>query len=569
MPDALRGGDHRPELRGRAEATTTTLLRLAGTVTLPDTVAPTDDFGQYPVRVGSTDDAPGTARPRIALAAVTTVLFVTFLDTTVVSVALGDIRRELGADVVLLQWVVNAYTVVFAGLMLAGGSLGDRWGRKRVMIVGLVVFCAGSVIAALAASTPALIAGRAVMGVGAAASEPGTLSVLRHIFPRERARARAIGVWAAVSGLALAAGPVVGAALVDAYGWRSIFWFNLIIGAGALAAAAWSVPESLDPNPGPFDRAGLLLGATFLAAVIYAATAGADRGYTTAPVLSLFAFGAIAFAGFVAVESRARAPLLDFQYLRPPAVRGALVVAFALYFGIFSIFFFTALYLQVMQSYSGARTAVVFAPMAVAIVGGSLAAGSWVARRGAHGPMIIGCVVGACGILLTRRVLAGPLHDLPLAAAMAVAGAGFGLAVVPLTSSVLSGVPARHSGMAAAVTNTMRQVGSAVGVAVLGAVVNSFLTSDLRTRMSELGLPAELQPDAIDAVERGRIPEGVDITAYLRYASKVSEVLETGKVAFHHGLDVALLISAILILAAAAFTALDTAASRRGPFSSP
>ncbi|WP_405180693.1 MFS transporter [Nocardia sp. NBC_01377] len=216
-----------------------------------------------------------------------------------------------------------------------------------------------------------------------------------------------------------------------------------------------------------------------------------------------------------------------------------------------------------MQSYSGARTAAVFAPMAVAIVGGSLAAGSWVARRGAHGPMIIGCVVGACGIPLTRRVLAGPLHDPPLAAAMAVAGAGFGLAVVPLTSSVLSGVPARRSGMAAAVTNTMRQVGSAVGVAVLGAVVNSFLTSDLRIRMSGLGLPAELQPDAIDAVERGRIPEGVDITAYLRYASKVSEVLETGKVAFHHGLDVALLISAILILAAAAFTAVDTAASRR------
>ncbi|MEV0297604.1 MFS transporter [Nocardia sp. NPDC050710] len=510
--------------------------------------------------MGPRDNVPGAAaRPGIALAAVAAVVFVTFLDTTVVSVALGDIRRELGTDVTLMQWVVNAYTVVFAGLMLTGGSLGDRWGRKRVMIVGLVIFCAGSVIAALAASVPVLIAGRAIMGLGAAASEPGTLSLLRHIFPDERTRARAIGVWAAVSGLAMAAGPVLGGVLVHASGWRSIFWFNLVIGAVALAAAQWSVPESADPHPGPIDWAGSLLGATFLGSVIYAAITGEDRGYTTASVIAFFVLGAIAFVGFLVVEARARAPMLDFRYLRLPAVRGALVVAFAVYFGIFSIFFFTALYLQVMQSYSGARTATVFAPMAVAIIVGSLGAGFWVAHRGARTPMIIGCAVGAAGILLTRHALAGPLNDLALSGAMAVAGFGFGVAVVPLTSAVLSGVPAQHSGMAAAATNTMRQVGSAVGVAVLGALVSSFLTSDLRARMNELGLPTALQPNAIDAVERGRIPPGVDITPYLQYLSKVSEVLDTGKAAFHHGLDVALLVSAVLILAAAAFTALDAA----------
>jgi EmrB/QacA subfamily drug resistance transporter len=491
------------------------------------------------------------------VAAVAAVLFVTFLDTTVVSVALGDIRRQLSADVMVLQWVVNAYTLVFAGLMLAGGSLGDRWGRKRIMIAGLVIFCGGSVVAALAGSVPVLIAGRAIMGLGAAASEPGTLSVLRHLFPDSRARARAVGVWAAVSGLALAAGPVVGAELVHAYGWRSIFWFNLVIGALALVVALWSVPESADPTPEPLDWAGLLLGVVFFGSVIYAATAGEDRGYTAAPVVTLFVLGGVAFAGFAGVEARARAPMLDFRYLRLPAVRGALVVAFAVYFGVFSIFFFTALYLQVMQSYSGARTATVFAPMAAAIVVGSLSAGWWVGRRGARTPMIAGCVLGAGGILLTRHALAGPLRDLPLSAAMAVAGFGFGIAVVPLTSAVLSGVPAEHSGMAAAVTNTMRQVGSAVGVAVLGAMVNSYLTSDLTTRMDELGLPRTLQPAAVDAVERGRIPAGVDITPYLSYLSKVSEVLDTGKTAFHHGLDAALLVSALLILAAAAFTALD------------
>lgn len=514
---------------------------------------------QYAVPVKPRDYTPGTAaRPGIALAAVTAVLFVTFLDTTVVSVALGDIRHDLSTDVMLLQWVVNAYTLVFACLMLAGGSLGDRWGRKRVMIAGLVIFCAGSVVSALADSVPVLIAGRAIMGVGAAASEPGTLSVLRHIFPNDRVRARALGVWAAVSGLALAVGPVLGGELVHAYGWRSIFWFNLVIGAVALIAALWSVPESSDPSPEPIDWAGFLLGAVSLGALIYAATSGEDKGYGAPSVIALFVLGAIGLAGFVVVETRVRAPLLDFRYLRLPAVRGALVVAFAVYFGVFSIFFFTALYLQVMRSYSASRTAAVFTPMAVAIIVGSLVAGFWVGRQGARVPMIAGCVAGAAGILLTRAALAGTTpHDPTLAAAMAVAGIGFGIAVVPLTSAVLSGVPAEHSGMAAAVTNTMRQVGSATGVAVLGALVNSYLTSELTTRMDQVGLPASLQPNAIDAVERGRIPKGVDITPYLKYLSKVSDAINTGKTAFHHGLDAALLVSALLILAAAAFTALD------------
>ncbi|MEC3918914.1 MFS transporter [Nocardia sp. CDC160] len=498
----------------------------------------------------------GTARPGIALATVTAVLFVTFLDTTVVSVALADIRSELSTDVVLLQWVVNAYTLVFASLMLAAGSLGDRWGRKRVMVAGLAIFCVGSVLSALATSVPLLIAGRAVMGLGAAASEPGTLSILRQVFPDARRRAKALGVWSAVSGLALAAGPVLGGVLVDAYGWRSIFWFNLIIGVVVGAAALWFVPESSDPQPGPMDWAGSLLGAVSLAAIIYAAISGEHRGYGAASVVALFVVGGLAFLGFVAVETRVRNPVFDFRYLRLPPVRSALGVAFAVYFGVFSIFFFTALYLQVMIHYSAARTAGVFAPMAVAIMLGSLAAGFWVARTDARTPMIIGCVLSAAGILLTRHALTGSIGFAELSATLALAGLGFGIAVVPLTSAVLTGVPAEHSGMAAAATNTMRQVGAAVGVAVLGSLVNGFLTADLDQKLTELGLPKELQPIAVDAVERGRIPSGVDLGTMLKYASKVPEVLATGTVAFHHGLDVALVVSALMILAAAVLSVL-------------
>ncbi|RDI53075.1 MFS transporter [Nocardia mexicana] len=497
------------------------------------------------------------ARPNIALATVTAVLFVTFLDTTIVSVALGDIQSDLHAGVVPLQWVVNAYTLVFASLMLTLGSLGDRWGRKRVLVAGLVIFCAGSVLSATATSVAVLIAGRGVMGLGAAASEPGTLSVIRHIYPDRGDRAKALGAWAAVSGLALAAGPVVGGLLVGAFGWQSIFWFNLVVGVVVLGAALRYVPESADPQPGPVDRAGFVLGATFLGCVIYAGISGEEVGYDATSVVVLFVIGGLAFLGFLVVEMRARNPMFDFRYLKRPMVRSALIVAFAVYFGIFSIFFFTALYLQEVIGYSGWRTAAVFAPMAVAIVLGSLVAGFWVALRGSRTPMIIGCLLGATGILLARECLGVTVDFTPLALALTVAGLGFGIAVVPLTSAVLSGVPAEHSGMAAAATNTMRQVGAVVGVAALGSLVNSFLDADLVRRLNELDIPANFQAIVIDAIKTGSVPAGGDPSASAAYGPIVDQVIHATYAAFHRGLDVALLVSGIMILVAAGLTALS------------
>lgn len=499
----------------------------------------------------------GAARPRIALTVVTAVLFVTFLDTTIVSVSLGDIQSDVHAGVVSLQWVVNAYTLVFASLMLTAGSLGDRWGRKWVMVAGLVIFCAGSLISALAGTVSVLIAGRGVMGLGAAASEPGTLSVIRHIFPDRRERARALGAWAAVSGLALAAGPVIGGLLVGAFGWRAVFWFNLAVGVLVLAAALRYVPESADPQPGPVDIPGFLLGATFLGCVIYAGISGEDVGYSAVSVIVLFVIGGVAGLGFQAVEMRARNPMFDFAYLKRPLVRSALIVAFAVYFGIFSIFFFTALYLQEVVSYSGWRIAGVFAPMAAAIILGALASGFWVASRGSRTPMIAGCLLGAAGLLLTRQFLGVTVHFTPLALSLMVAGLGFGIAVVPLTSAVLSGVPAEHSGMAAAATNTMRQIGAVVGVAALGSLVNSFLNSDLTSRLNQLNIPANFQSIVIDAIETGNVPAGGDQAASAAYGPIVNQVINATYAAFHRGLEVALLVSGIMILLAAILTAVS------------
>jgi EmrB/QacA subfamily drug resistance transporter len=422
--------------------------------------------------------APVVSR-RAALGTVLAVLFLTFLDTTIVSVTLGDLETDVSAGVIPLQWVINAYALVFASLMLVGGSLADRLGRKWVMLAGIVVFCVGSVMCALAGGVATVIAGRAVMGVGAAASEPGTLSVIRQLYPERRQRARALGGWSAVSGLALALGPVLGGLLVGAGDWRSVFWFNLAVGLVLLVAVSAWVPDSRDPEPGRLDPAGFLLGTAGVFCLVFAAISGEYKGYGTGWIIALFVIGAGCVLAFGPVESRVRSPMLDPAYLRAPIVRVALFAAMAVYFAVFAIFFLTALYLDVALRYSGWKLAGMFAPMASAIVAGGLLAGPWVARVRSKQPMTLGCAVAAAGMLLARVEL-GEGRNLSfalLALALALAGLGFGITVVPLTSAVLSHIPARHSGVAASATNTARQLGAVIGVAVLGAIVNAHLTA--------------------------------------------------------------------------------------------
>ncbi len=501
-----------------------------------------------------------------ALAVLCGVLFLTFLDTTVVSVALGDVQASLHAGVTDLQWIVNAYALMFASLMLTAGTLGDRFGRKRLMLGGVVLFGSASLLGAFASNADTLIASRALMGIGAAASEPGTLSVLRHLYPERGARARALGTWAAVSGLALAAGPVVGGALVGAAGWRGVFWFNAFFAACLVPLCMRLVPESADPEAAQLDLPGLALGAIALGAVTFAIISGETSGFTTWWVLALFAVAAAAGAAFVVAELRSRTPMLDLGFFRLPAFSSALVVSFAVYFGIFSIFFFTALYLAEVVGYSGYRIAGEFGPMAVALVAGSTLAGRWVASRGSRAPMTIGCLVAAGGILLTEQFL--PAHPSfgRLAASLTVAGLGFGIAVVPVTSSVLTIVPAARSGMAASATNTARQLGAVFGVAVLGALVNAHLTSDLADRLRALGIPPNFQSVVITAIETGTIPAGGNAPASASgYGSIVQRVISAAYGAFHSGLQTALLTSAALIFAAGLYSAFVREVGADGP----
>ena len=496
---------------------------------------------------------PGSRRPQ-ALTTVLAVLFLTFLDTTIVSVTLGNIQYDLGAGVIPLQWVVNAYSLVFASLMLVAGSLSDRLGRRNMMVAGIAVFCGGSLLCALAPNVGWVIAGRAVMGVGAAASEPGTLSVIRQLYPDRSERARALGAWAAVSGLSLALGPVIGGVLVNLGDWRDVFWFNLVLGLVLLAATTRFVPNSSDPGAGRPDGPGFVLGAVCMGSVIYAGISGEQFGYGTGWIVALFIVGALSLVAFVLVEKRSSDPMLDLRYLRDRAVSSALVVAFVAYFGVFSIFFLATLYLDVMVGYSGARSVALFAPMAGAIVLGSLGSGRWVARVGAKAPMITGCWLSAAAIFATSYLLTADPPFAGLLIGYAVAGLGFGIVVVPITSAVLGNVPQARSGMAASATNTARQLGSVVGVAALGAIVNSYITHDfahtLRTQSQTQGGVNFI----LELIERGG-PDasGIDLA---HPPPLIADIVASAAEAFRSGLHVALRASAVLIVLAAVICAL-------------
>ena len=508
--------------------------------------------------MAATTEVAATARRGgrpLALAALCTLLFLTFLDNTVVSVALGSVQLDLHANVSSLQWVVSAYALTFASIMLACGMIGDEFGRKLVMLCGAGVFCGGSVMCALAPNVGLLIAGRAIMGLGAAASEPGTLSMLRHLYTEKRSRDRAIGVWAAVSALALALGPVLGGALVGAWSWRGIFWFNLAFGLAALIVAAIVLPESADPDAKRVDTAGTFLGAGAVVALIFAVIHGESAGFTSPEVLALFVVGAIAVAAFFWWESRAAHPLLDLRFLRVPGFTTANIAAFCTYFATFAIFFFTALYLEEVVGDSGFKIALVFLPMTVLMIITALLAGNWTGVAGPRMSIFIGCVLFSAGLLLANLSLSPHPDYWALVTSLALTGIGIGATVVPITSSALTSVPPERSGMAASATNTSREIGAVTGVAVLGALVNAQLSSSLTSQLKHLGIPANFQAIVINAVETGGVPSsgntaGAGGAAGAGHGGLVQKVINAAYSAFHSGLHDALYLSALLVLLA-------------------
>ena len=502
----------------------------------------------------------GSPAQALALATLCAVLFLTFLDNTVVSVGLANVQSDLHAGVTSLQWVVNGYALTFASFMLAAGMLGDILGRKRIMLAGVAIFCAGSVVAALASNVDWLIAGRVIMGVGAAASEPGTLSIIRHVYPDRETRADALGVWAAVSGLALALGPVIGGALVGFSSWRAIFWFNLGFGVVAFVLAAVSVPETSDRQGRSIDVAGFVFGAAFLACMSFAVIQGEDAGYTSPWIVTLFVLCALSGIAFVVTERRVKSPMLDLTLFRRKPFAGSNFVAFVSYFGTFSIFFFTALYLQVVVNASAYQTAVDFLPMAASLIIASALTGPLVARVGARGPMTFGCLLAGGGMLLTSADLGPTVGFSTLGWVLPIAGIGIGMLLVPVTSVPLTVVPAERSGMAASATNTSREMGAVFGVAILGSIVNAKLTGDLAAKLKSIGIPPNFQSLVEHAIQTGGASSGgaagsAEHSKNAAVAKIATKVVNAAYDAFGSGLHEALVLSGCLILAGAAVAA--------------
>ncbi len=471
-------------------------------------------------------------------------LFMAMLDNTVVNVALPKIQDSLGAGVSGLQWVVDAYTLLFASLLLTGGTLGDLYGRKRLFMAGLVIFSIGSLLCGLSSSIGFLIVSRAVQGVGAAALIPSTLSIITHTFPDPRERAQAIGLWAGVSGLALALGPVVGGLLVDSLGWQSVFFLNVPVGFIGLLVAARFVPESKNPEGRTLDIPGQLLGIAWLSSLTYALIEGNARGWRSPVILVAFAIALVGLISFLIVERRSPSPMLQLGFFRNSTFTGGVSVAALVSFGMFGMLFFLSLFMQNVQGYSPVGAGLRFLPATVAIIITAPLAGRWASRIGSRIPMTIGLAMVGTGMLLYLGVneFTPYLHWFWI---QPIQGVGMGLTMAPMTAAVMSSVPPARSGMASATTNTSREVGGTFGIALLGAILTARLTSVMTGALTALGIPSAVQSKIEFAMSHGggaaaakSLPPGIDAAAL--------------KAAFDHafvdGMHVAMMVAAGALL---------------------
>ncbi len=400
--------------------------------------------------------------------------FMSLLDVSVVNVALPAMQDDLGAGFSTVQWVVDSYTLCLSALILSGGTLADRHGRKRLFVGGLAVFTAGSLVCAVAPATAVLILGRLVQGAGAAAVAPGALSLLVQGFPGRREQARMIGMWGACVALAVVVGPLVGGVLTDAFGWPAIFLINLPLGVVAIVAGWAGIAESADPEHAGSDPAGQVLGVVWLAALTYAVLEAGHRGWDSAPIVALLGVAVVGFALFVVVERRARRPMLPPGLFTRPRFAVVTFASFVLGFGAYGTFYLLSLFLQQVQGSSPAETGVRFLPYSVSIAVGSVVGGRLGARLDGGRIMLTGYTLIGAGLLALVGIGPGAGYP-PVAALFAVLGAGMGLAITSTNSAAVGAVGRRRSGTAAATVNAARQTGTALGVAALGAIVNGHL----------------------------------------------------------------------------------------------
>jgi EmrB/QacA subfamily drug resistance transporter len=428
-------------------------------------------------------------RRMLVLAICCSSLFIVGLDNTIVNLALPAIRRDLGSSLSGLQWVIDAYTLVLASLLMLGGSLGDRNGRRRTFQTGLVLFGAGSLLCSIAPTTGWLIAFRALQAVGGSMLNPVAMSIITNVFTERAERAKAIGVWGSVIGLSMALGPLLGGLLVDTVGWRSVFWLNVPVAVAVVVLTARFVPESRAPRARRFDPAGQLSMIVLLAGVTFGIIEGPGLGWGSPLIVGSFAAAAAALVVLLVVESRRADPLLDPRFFASIPFSAATLIAVAAFAAFAGFLFLNALYLQDVRGYSPLHAGLLTLPMAAMTAVLPPISGRMVAKHGARLPLVIGGlgIATGGGLLLALDV------DTPLVlivVAYVVFGIGFGMVNAPITNTAVSGMPLAQAGVAAGVASTSRQVGSALGVAVLGSLVTAQLGTSMTAGFAAAARPA-------------------------------------------------------------------------------
>ena len=415
----------------------------------------------------------------LILAICCTSLFIVGLDTTIVNVALPSIGRDLHASVSGLQWVIDAYLLVLASLLMLSGSTGDRVGRRRTFQTGLAIFSLGSLLCSLAPSLGWLVAFRMLQAVGGSMLNPVAMSIITNVFIEPRDRARAIGVWGGVFGLSMALGPIVGGLLVQGVGWPGIFWVNVPVGVAAIVLTALYVPESRAPRARRPDPVGQLLVIVVLAGLVYALIEGPSAGWTSGQIIGCFAAAAAALCVLIWYEPRRAEPLIDLRFFRSAPFSGAVAIAICAFATLGGFLLVNTLYLQNVRGYTPLMAGLYVLPMAAMTAIFAPIAGRIVGSRGTRPPLVIaGVFITAAGILLTH--LQNGTSTSQLILTYLIFGIGFGMVNAPITNSTVSGMPRSQAGVAAGVASTSRQIGSSLGVAVIGSVTVSALHGPFR-----------------------------------------------------------------------------------------
>src|SRR5487761_2529443 len=412
----------------------------------------------------------GRARRKIILIICAMSLFITYVDSTILNVALPTIGRHFHVGVSDLQWVADAYLLVLASLILLVGSMADRLGRRRMFLTGLLLFSAASLLCSVAPSIPLLIAARMLQAIGGCMLTPVSLSIVRNVFTDPDERARALGIWSAVFGLGIATGPILGGLLVSGIGWRAIFWVNVPIGIGSFLVARRYVPESKAPRPRRVDPFGQTLGIVLLGSSTFGVIQGNALRWNSATIVTALSIGATALVLLLILEPRRIEPLLELRFFKSPTFSVAILSGVATFLALSGFLFVNTLYYQEVRGASALRTGLALLPATGAVALSAVVSGRMNVRFGPRLPMVIAGLSMAAGAALLLTLEPATSY-LVLVVVYVLLGVGFGLSNPPATNIAVTGMPPAQAGVAAGTLSTSRQVGNVLGIAIMGALV--------------------------------------------------------------------------------------------------